>query len=477
MRPVVRFVASLSLLALWVLVCSPAHGKDCGERPTGKNPSADELSAAVEELSLSFSVPIEIVFAVGHRESGLQQWRANGSLVVNETDCGLGMMQLTGSTAELFDVERLKSDWRYNLEAGVNVLQIKWRRALRERWKQKGGKLPLPDVAILENWYYALSYYQGKRSGDYPGKIFDHMAKRPGRLARLLPAAVVVSNPDLAVEGFAYGTGFTALAGNRMVLDDGRTLKVATTLGTMGNPALLAELDVVLKRAEREEKRGKLPKAIRWYQLVIKAKALAPQGRRAAAAIERLRKQAQGLLAQADRQLAAGDVSGSLVGFDKVESDYTGLEEAEQAEQKAAAIRSDPGRKEQLAELEAEAQARFLWEKAQRLLAKGRALEGMRVLKLACTRYPQTRSGHLAKAKRAKLESDSAWLDRVEAERSRRQVAKHLALAQSYLANGLYDLAEANLKEARALGPNAEQATTINELWKRAERLREDDQY
>ena len=335
----------------------------------------------------------------------------------------------------------------------------------------------MPDVAILENWYYALSYYQGKRSGDYPGKIFDHMAKRPGRLARLLPAAVVVSNPDLAVEGFAYGTGFTALAGNRMVLDDGRTLKVATTLGTMGNPALLAELDVVLKRAEREEKRGKLPKAIRWYQLVIKAKALAPQGRRAAAAIERLRKQAQGLLAQADRQLAAGDVSGSLVGFDKVESDYTGLEEAEQAEQKAAAIRSDPGRKEQLAELEAEAQARFLWEKAQRLLAKGRALEGMRVLKLACTRYPQTRSGHLAKAKRAKLESDSAWLDRVEAERSRRQVAKHLALAQSYLANGLYDLAEANLKEARALGPNAEQATTINELWKRAERLREDDQY
>ncbi len=410
-----RRVAAISFACALTLVFARAlHARDCGERPTGANPSNEELLAAVEELSLQYQVPIEIILAVAYRESGIQQWRANGKLVVNEKDCGLGMMQLTGATAEMYDVPRLKADWRYNLECGVDVLQRKWRRAEREKWKKKGKALPPPDRAVLENWYYALSYYQGRRTGAYPGKVFDHLRKRPGKLRALLPAPIEVSNPDHAIEGFSYGMGFTALRGSTIVLEDGRRLKVKTNVGTLGNPELIAQLDGALLRAKRALARGRIGKAVRWYRLVVENGRNTTAGRKAHAALERLEAQARRALAAADRLREGGDVAGALQAYDEIEDRFEGLEPARLAAERAEAIRNDPTLAARAEQLEREARARRLYEIAKRLLERDRVAQAARRLRVLARRFADTEAGTRAQARLAEIEADPAPPGRIK---------------------------------------------------------------
>ncbi|RME73588.1 MAG: hypothetical protein D6776_06840 [Planctomycetota bacterium] len=459
---------SVSRAAALALLCALAvtpqvAGKDCGERPTGKNPDNEELLAAVEELSLQFQIPVEIILAVGWRESGLQQWRSNGALVVNEKDCGLGMMQLTGSTAELFDVPRLKADWRYNLECGVNVLQRKWRRAEREKWKRKGGKLPAPDRAVLENWYYALSYYQGRRTGEYPGKVFDHLRKRPGKLRALLPEPIEVSNPDEAIEGFSYGMGFTALRGNRVVLEDGRTLKIRTTVGTIGNPELLAHLEQALARAERDRARGRIARAVRWYRRIAEAGGNTSAGRKAKAALAALEKRGAEELAAADALREQGDITGALERYGEIEDRYDGLAVAETAAERAEAIRSDPSLAERAERLEHELRARRLLAAAERMLARDRPLEALRKLRYLVREHEDTEAAALARDRIAAMEADRDLMAKIERQERARELRRLIALADNLRNNEMYEQAIRVYEQALALDPPPEQAAHCRE--------------
>ncbi|GIW71905.1 MAG: hypothetical protein KatS3mg102_1447 [Planctomycetota bacterium] len=458
--------------ALGLLVPPAAGAKDCGERPTGTNPGDAELLAAVEEFSLAYQVPIEIILAVAHRESGVQQWRPDGSLVVNEQDCGLGMMQLTGSTAEQFDVPRLKSDWRYNLQAGVEVLDSKWRRAERERWKSRSAALPPPDRTILENWYYALSYYQGRRTGEYPGKVFEHLRERPGRLRRLLPAPLEVSNPELAIEGFSYGMGFTALAGDQVVLEDGRRLRVRTTRGTLGDPRLLAQLEQLLARAERALARNQPAEALRWLRVVREHAASSALGRRAAELWAAIEQQAQAALAEADRRRAAGEYTRALAAYAEIEKRYPGLAAAEQAAERAEAIRTDPELRERAARAEREAEAAALGAKAERALARNQTAEALRLLRLLAERYPDTPAGGLAARRLDELERDPEFMARAHAAELAQQARRLVALGDTYRSNGLYERAIACYEQALALEPEPELARRAREGLRQArERL------
>ena len=95
--------ASLLLLLSLLALAPGALAKDCGRLPKGKNPPVEELSNEIARISAKHNVPTEIIKAIAWRESGCQQWRADGTFVYNKTDCGLGMFQLTGATAKQFD--------------------------------------------------------------------------------------------------------------------------------------------------------------------------------------------------------------------------------------------------------------------------------------------------------------------------------------------------------------------------------------
>ncbi|MHC4391122.1 MAG: hypothetical protein ACYS22_07360 [Planctomycetota bacterium] len=467
-----RLFALVSALAITVAGAAPLSAKDCGERPTGKNPTPAELNQAIEELSMAHEVPTEIIKAVAFRESGVQQWKSSGALVINEKDCGLGMMQLTGATAEQFDVERLKAEWRYNLEAGVTVLRTKWQRGIRTHWKD--GTLPKPDPAILENWYYALSLYQGRRTGEYPGKVFDHLAKRPGPLKKLLPAAVEASFPDDAFTGFKYGDRYTALAGNKVIFEGGETRKVKTTKGTIGDPKLLEQLGEIVARAEKALAKGQIKKAVRYFELVLKTRPDAPQAERAKAALADLRKRAAEHLARGHKLRDGGDLAGALVAYDRCEDEFLGLAEADQAAEAANAIRTDPKLKAEAARLEAESKARFLLEKADRALAKGKTLEVVRVLRLVSSRYGGTAAATEAESRLQGLLADPQVQGEVEGQERARALREAVALAESYLANELFDKAIEKFQGVIELaGPDSSEAERARRGILEAEELRE----
>lgn len=151
----------------------------------GVNPTPQEISDLADQLSNTYKVPSVVIKALMEQESGWQQFKADGSHLINtEPDgrIGIGLSQVTvqpsPSTQTLslgriepgiqgsnnfttsvenvsVDINRLKDDWRYNTEIGVRVLVAK---------KVESAGAP-DDARILENWYYPLAYYNGAVKG------------------------------------------------------------------------------------------------------------------------------------------------------------------------------------------------------------------------------------------------------------------------------------------------------------------------
>ncbi|HLZ15806.1 MAG TPA: hypothetical protein VKQ08_02155, partial [Cyclobacteriaceae bacterium] len=109
----------------------------------GVNPQLLDIKTEMITLASQYDVPIEIIAGVCFQESELYQYGSDGFLVHNLKECrcafvggncppppGLGMMQLTGSTAQGLNPNLLVADWRWNLEAGVKILSNKYDAAL-----------------------------------------------------------------------------------------------------------------------------------------------------------------------------------------------------------------------------------------------------------------------------------------------------------------------------------------------------------
>ncbi len=289
------------------------------EWPRGENPEPLVIADEMARLSAVYEVPVELICAVAHRESGIQQWRADGSFVYNKSDFGLGMMQLTGATADAYDKERLKTDWRYNLEAGVKVLVGKWQRAVTREHFPAGIEV---DRGLLENWYYALCYYNGKTSDVYVAKIYEHAASLPGRMAQILEKPVEITRPESVLEGFEWGDAFVAVAEG--LIDSQGTLHPATVhRGALGDPELYAFLDRRLQQADRQLERDKPIKALAIYEELLEIPELSPGSlRMLAGRVEALEEQGRAALLAA---LEAGSRAKRRAALSKLRRNYKGL--------------------------------------------------------------------------------------------------------------------------------------------------------
>ncbi|MCA8924326.1 MAG: hypothetical protein KDD82_21125 [Planctomycetes bacterium] len=327
---------SLRLTFVLCLIALPFAGaKDCGELPTGQNPSPEELSAEIALCSARHQVPTEVIKAVGWQESGLQQWRPDGTFVYNTSDCGLGMMQLTGDTAKQFDLEQLKRDWRYNLDAGVKVLAQKWERAVRQ-------KDTPPDPAarrVLENWYYAIAYYYGGKNEDYLRKIYGHLKDRPGTLSRILSQPVEVTLPSDVIPGFAFGDGFQAFDGNRFEDKDGKPHQGATHASTFGDPRTEAALEALIAKAQQAIDKGKVKNALKYLRKVGEVDYDSAHKRRAEAMALELVSAAEASLIEAERLHAAGELTEALKLLRKVSRDFKDHPLEDQAKERIKAYK------------------------------------------------------------------------------------------------------------------------------------------
>ena len=134
-----------------------------------------------EQIGKTYQVPAEVLKAVMLQESGWRQFTCDSSgkaSALISGDGGIGLMQVTcagdscpqgrlstdaqGKTRIAIDTltltstlkQKLKDDWKYNLEVGARILLAK-----KGQSDASGTKDPL----VIENWYYPLARYNGYR--------------------------------------------------------------------------------------------------------------------------------------------------------------------------------------------------------------------------------------------------------------------------------------------------------------------------
>jgi hypothetical protein len=216
-----RFMGSIAALGLMASAAFAQQHSQCwlqqqGMLNSGTNPTDAEVLAEAQSLASTYDIPYEIILAIAYQESGIRHFASDGFLVHNQTECaglfngatspnppGLGMMQLTGGTAQSYNLTLLRTDWTYNLESGIKVLNGKF--AVYK--SNAGGALGAEIEAnrhLVENWYMAAWYYNGYvgNSGSYADKIFAHIQNRPGKLVNLLPAGLNPTEPDIPFSHF-----------------------------------------------------------------------------------------------------------------------------------------------------------------------------------------------------------------------------------------------------------------------------------
>lgn len=268
-RPAVAALfAFLSLVSAPVPARAQAHSEcwylsKSGYNVRGVQPSSALIWSAMRTLSQKYNVPIEIVASVAQLESGWRQFADDGVVVHNRANCvnlyrnpgaqpnppDVGLMQLTGETARAYDVQRLISDYAYNLEAGVKILNGKWRTFYGYYGPLYWPGRPMDhDRMALENWWYPLKMYNGWHTLD-DFTYVELVCRRlefPSPVAADFLAPVHVTRPGEAMPGYHLppapgdlATYFKAYApGNRFVDGFATSYWKPTHRGTFGENAV-----------------------------------------------------------------------------------------------------------------------------------------------------------------------------------------------------------------------------------------------
>jgi putative cell wall-binding protein len=128
------------------------------------NPPQHEINRMLTEAAFEKGIPPEIVKAVAVQESSWRQFDEKGEpLNING---GIGIMQITNAPG--YNQELLKTDIEYNIATGVDILDKKF-----TNFDAILPKLNDMDRDVLENWYFALLAYNGKKQVNSPTKEAD----------------------------------------------------------------------------------------------------------------------------------------------------------------------------------------------------------------------------------------------------------------------------------------------------------------
>jgi len=168
-------VKKIKLILLLVLVTVLVSGLAVSLY-AATNPSRSQIYEEMKAVGEKYDIPPEVLYAVGYTESDLQQYDDSGGPLISP-DGGIGIMQVTpGHITQSFDTYDLKYDWRYNVDAGAQVLLKKWnyKNKIDTIGGQTGSFIPIigdGDPMVLENWYFALWAYNGYVGENNPNEL------------------------------------------------------------------------------------------------------------------------------------------------------------------------------------------------------------------------------------------------------------------------------------------------------------------
>ncbi|HYD09035.1 MAG TPA: cell wall-binding repeat-containing protein [Acidimicrobiales bacterium] len=192
----------------------------------GENPAPSAVATAVREVAAARNVPPTILAAIafveGYDPASARNWiqfRADGSPLVS-ADCGIGMMQVTNAAS--FDDDRLASDWRYNLDAGAQILRDKW----EDSQAANPASLGADDPAFLENWWAAVFRYngQGAAAAAYADRVFAQAVDPQAEPAIHVPPLPTLRTPTNVFPAYTTSQQFQARATTAVLTDDTGTV-------------------------------------------------------------------------------------------------------------------------------------------------------------------------------------------------------------------------------------------------------------
>jgi hypothetical protein len=187
---------------------------------TGANPSYADEAALLEQVAAEHNIPPQVLKTLAYKEGfdyqtgrHWAQFKGDGNPVVS-ADCGIGIMQLTNQTS--YDQRRLASDIRYNVEAGANVLDGKWRISNSANPPSVGED----DRSLIENWYYPMYLYNGANGqSKYPDEAVNDIRDPAGYMTSVSAWSPPLgfTRPQEVIPGFAMGQSYQARANGTFI--------------------------------------------------------------------------------------------------------------------------------------------------------------------------------------------------------------------------------------------------------------------
>lgn len=187
------FKRLISFLLAFLILLSVFSIGYCQEG--NKNLPRKEVEKLIEEIAKKRGIPSVILKSIAKIESSFQQFKKDGTPLASRGG-NVGIMQVQGRNSGL-DLEKLKNDPRYNIEAGAEVLLAKWRLA-----NEKLPSIGNMDPNILEHWYFALWAYNGllernnpnfTAKSTYQDKIYKVAYKEYGQKISIIDKKLIPS--------------------------------------------------------------------------------------------------------------------------------------------------------------------------------------------------------------------------------------------------------------------------------------------
>lgn len=116
----------------------------------GTNPTRQEVTDYITEQCRLLEIPAELGLATAATESDLTQFNKDGMPVCgsNSDSADWGIMQINDKAwGDTFDFNRIKSDWKYNVRAGLQILKESYNAAIRNNEDSKGANSGLENLA------------------------------------------------------------------------------------------------------------------------------------------------------------------------------------------------------------------------------------------------------------------------------------------------------------------------------------------
>lgn len=126
---------------------------------TGGNPSYQEAVNYIIQQCNAIGLPARIGLAIAWTESGMRQFKNDGTPVKgdNGTSADWGMMQLNDSSwSDTYDFNRIKTDWKYNVRAGLDIALNRYNEAVR---RNEGQYAPSLGISVEDT--LARATYSG----------------------------------------------------------------------------------------------------------------------------------------------------------------------------------------------------------------------------------------------------------------------------------------------------------------------------